>query len=517
MDFLSIAVVRALVAYFLCLCTDVLRDLSNAWHPFFALEFRAPFFAAFILFAMGQAAAALMLLSLASLVAFGLVETVDLARGLSRLMSVPVATNLLGLLLRCAVRAVGFNPYPVIDWFPGRTLCYLWVLINVPVLINGFGVSSADSGSTSPVAALGQCEDIGLVPTSEPVLEDHGDQAKSNSWAKLPREKTRLRQLCRDDPSDSFPPLVAARLSDPAAEPGSGGRYPGAVIERGRTKYVMFIEPAVRNLLLVSRPQVDAACQVDDVCGSQGMHPSVSQVLSQPALFRKPLPLAAGAPEHTDFALETEAPQTAIPVVEEDVSAASLGDTAGPPDRGEPVSDDSDEGTPVPDSPAETAAPSATEDADLEGGINEEGTSVSESAADTAAPQATEDDAVGAGDLSFGSAGNDDTRPIVVNAACADLPLESSFEVPERFLVYRDCEDTADTSDTDGQADDGLVVSTQEFLEYEVSSSSDPAFALYMDSLTNAFSALFVDDSGRPEVHDNDDQTEPVTTEMPME
>lgn len=458
---------------FLCLCTEVL-DLSNAWHPFFVLWFWAPLFAAFSLFATGHAAAALKLMLLATLVAFGTVE----------------------------------------------------VLVHVRVWNAGFGASSEESGSSCYVAALEQREEVGPVPASEPALEDHGDQAKLDPWANMPRSGTNYRQLwsANLDHSDPVPPRFAAKPSDAAVQPGDG-RILVKVVRKGGTKFLFLTEPElVRRLAAPPRPPVDAACQTDDDFGCQGKHSSVSQAPSQPATLgqapsqpepiRKPL-LPAGESEHEDFALEAEAPQTTIPVVE-DVSAASLGDTAGPPDRGEPVLEGGDEDTSVSELSVDTTGPSATEDVVLEDGIVEDGASVPDSPVDTAAPQAIEDDAVGGSSPSLGSAAEDDTRPAVVDIVCSDLPLEGSIEVPEQFRVYRDCEDAADTSDTDSQTDDGLVVSTNGFLEYEVSSNPDPAFALLMDSLADAFkNALFVDDSGRPEAHDND-QTQAATTETTM-
>lgn len=274
----------------------------------------------------------------------------------------------------------------------------------------------------------------------------------------------------------------------------------------GGQRWRKFFDADVQGTPLPQRLSKDAGLGLAQAM-EKGKRLSEGQAPAQPApLTRKPLP-PVGEPEQSDFALEAEVPQPFVLVVEDDVPAADRGDTAGPPDRDEPELEDGveEEDTPVSDSAIETAGLSATEVVVVEDGVVEEGTPVPSSPVEASTPRATPDDA--------------ETRPAVINLVCSDLQVESSIQVPERFLLYRDCRDAAEADDRDSLTDGGLVVSP-ELLEYEVSSSHDPVFALAMDSLADAFSgAFFVEDSGLPEgpAGDVSGQTEVVTAGMQME
>lgn len=448
------------------------------------------------------------LVFLTFLAGYRVIKLDHLSRGLVYLASGTAAVRLLGCSLRCLVHVCGFSRETIIVWSVVTVLRYLGTLIRVPALIMAV-LLRGEKGKSSGMPAHELSLETGSEPTSKPASGGLG-LLRDDPFDMITRRR-RYRSPCfdpavlrREDGLYSAPPALPPIKKDPTP----GVSFKMVKTKSGGTRWRKFVDAGVQGTPLPERLLKDNLLRLAQTM-EKGKRLSLSegQAPSQPEpQTRKPLP-PVGEPEQSDFALEAEVPQPFVLVVEDDVPAADRGDTAGPPDRDEPELEDGveEEGTPVPDSAIETAGVSATEVVEVEDGVVEEGTPVPSSPVEASPPRATPDDA--------------ETRPAVIKMVCSDLQAESSIEVPERFLLYRDCGDAAEAEDRDSLTDGGLVVSP-ELLEYEVSSSHDPVFALAMDSLADAFrGAFFAEDSGLPEgiAGDVSGQTGVVTAGMQME
>jgi hypothetical protein len=470
------------------LFTEALRRLSNeGLCSFYTRHWWVVIAAAHLVCVEGLRVAFWWLLFLTFLAGYRVIKLDSLSRGLVYLAGGSVAVRLLGCSLRCFMHVCGFYPKTIIVRFVAKVPRYLGTLIHVPAMIKAVLFLRGKKGKTNDVPAHELSSETGSKPTSKPASGGHGYMCVD------PFDMITRRQRYA---SRSYDPAVLRRIEDlpsspPAVAPVERDPTPGVSFKMvktksGGTRCRKFIDAGVQGTPLPQRLYKDAVLGLDQAM-EKGKRLSEGQAPSQPEpLIRKPLP-PVGEPEQSDFALEAEVPQPFVLVVEDDVRAADRGDTAGPPDRDEPELEDGveEEGTPVSDSAIETAGISATEVVVVEDGVVEEGTPVPSSPVQASTPRATPDDA--------------ETRPAVINLVCSDLQVESSIQVPERFLLYRNCGDAAEAEDRDSLTDGGLVVSP-ELLEYEVSSSHDPVFALAMDSLADAFSgAFFAEDSGLPE------------------